>query len=139
MHRARQYEYGLVTARLVLDIMRTIASVFLTEDCASSAADFAMISAGLFIGQAEGKPMTATKLASYIGMPRSTLVRKLHELQGAGIVKPALKGWRINTDDPQVQARLDACKTQTLQLLRKATGEVSRLDSMAIERQKSHA
>lgn len=139
MHRARQYEYGLITARLVLDIMRCVSVVFLSEDSASLSHDFAMIAVGLFIGQAEGKPMTATKLASYIGMARPTLIRKLNELQRAGVAKPALKGWRINTDNPQVQARLDACKTETLHLLRKATAELSRLDSVAIERQNSHA
>ena len=96
-----------------------------------------MISVGLFIGQAEGKPMTATKLSSYIGMPRPTLIRKLHELEQCGIAKPALKGWRLNTDDPAIQARVDACKDATLQLLRKATAELSRLDTATIARQKS--
>lgn len=137
MHRARQYEYGLVTARLVLDIMRCVSVLFLSEDSASQSHDFALISVGLFIGQAEGKPMSASKLASYIGMPRPTLIRKLRQLQSAGIAKPALKGWRINTDDPQVQRRLDVCKTETLNLLRKATAELSRLDSMAIARPKT--
>lgn len=137
MNGARQYEYGLITARLLLDIMRCVSVVFLSEDSASLSHDFAIICVGLFIGQAEGKPMTAAKLASYIGMPRPTLIRKLRELHRSGIAKQAMKGWHINTDNPQVRARLDACKSETLHLLRKATAELSRLDSMAIERRKA--
>lgn len=137
MQKAAQYEYGLVTARLVLDIMRCVSVVFLSEDSAALSYDVSLISVGLFIGQAEGRPMTASKLASYIGMPRPTLIRKLRKMQRDGIAKPALKGWRINTDNPLVQVRLDACKAETLQLLRKATAELSRLDSAAIARQKS--
>ncbi|MET4238559.1 hypothetical protein [Bradyrhizobium sp. RT10b] len=40
----------------------------------------------VFIGHAEGRPMNATKIALYLNMPRTTVLRKLKELLAAKIV-----------------------------------------------------
>lgn len=37
-----------------------------------------LIGSAIMVGHAENKPMNATKIAQYIGMPRSTVIRKLN-------------------------------------------------------------
>ncbi|WP_367949109.1 helix-turn-helix domain-containing protein [Paraburkholderia sp. NMBU_R16] len=39
------------------------------------------------IGDLEGRPLTAYKLAQYIGMPRPTVIRKLASMTCAGLVE----------------------------------------------------
>ncbi|UFW91001.1 hypothetical protein BjapCC829_21660 [Bradyrhizobium barranii] len=40
----------------------------------------------VFIGHAEGRPMNATKIAHYLDMPRTTVLRKLKELLAAKVI-----------------------------------------------------
>jgi predicted transcriptional regulator len=45
-----------------------------------------LIGAAIMVGHAENKPMNATKIAHYVGLPRSTIVRKLKEFLDSGVI-----------------------------------------------------
>ena len=45
-----------------------------------------LIGTAIMIGHAENRPLNATKIAHYIGMPRSTVIRKLNEFLRAGVI-----------------------------------------------------
>ena len=45
-----------------------------------------LIGAAIMVGHAEGKPMSATKIAQYIDLPRSTVIRKLNQFLNAGVI-----------------------------------------------------
>lgn len=45
-----------------------------------------LIGSAIMVGHAEDKPMSATKIAQYIGLPRSTVVRKLNEFLRSGVI-----------------------------------------------------
>lgn len=45
-----------------------------------------LIGAAVYVGTIEGKPMTASKLADFVGMPRATVIRRLGRLRRLGIV-----------------------------------------------------
>ena len=45
-----------------------------------------LIGTAIMIGHAENRPLNATKIAHYIGMPRSSVVRKLNEFLRAGVI-----------------------------------------------------
>lgn len=67
--------------------MRALSLALLKERrFASNAADVLLLCA-VAIGDLEARPMTAYKLADYIGMPRPTVIRKLASLARAGLVR----------------------------------------------------
>jgi predicted transcriptional regulator len=45
-----------------------------------------LIGSAIMVGHAEKRPMNATKIAHYVGLPRSTVVRKLNEFLRAGVI-----------------------------------------------------
>jgi len=45
-----------------------------------------LIGCAIMVGHAENRPMNATKIAHYIGLPRSTVIRKLKEFLRAGVI-----------------------------------------------------
>ena len=78
--------------RLVLDPMRTLSIGLVGQDRFATHADDLLLIAAVFIGQSEGKPMTAAKLAEYVGLPRPTAIRKLKRFQVRGTVKRIDRG-----------------------------------------------
>jgi predicted transcriptional regulator len=45
-----------------------------------------LIGSAIMVGNAESRPMNATKIAHYVGLPRSTVIRKLNEFLRAGVI-----------------------------------------------------
>lgn len=135
MHRIKRSASGVIISRLMIDMMRTSVLNFLQEENATTFSDDLMMCAAIFIGQAEGKPFTAGKIASYIGMPRPTAVRKLVSLQVRGFIKSADgKRWCIDLDAPDIATRVNRNIAALQKNIHKAAEELSRLDTHAIAR-----
>jgi CRP-like cAMP-binding protein len=45
-----------------------------------------LIGSAIMVGHAENRPMNATKISHYVGLPRSTVIRKLNEFARTGVV-----------------------------------------------------
>ncbi|MBR7958910.1 helix-turn-helix transcriptional regulator [Burkholderia vietnamiensis] len=69
-----------------MDTMRALSIVLLKEHRYASQAGDVLLVCAVAISDAEGKPMTAYKLAQYIGMPRPTVIRRLANMVRAGLV-----------------------------------------------------
>lgn len=52
-----------------------------------------LIRAGVYLGTIEGHPMTAAKLADYVGIPRPTVMRRLRALERRGLVARRGRSW----------------------------------------------
>ena len=130
-------ERGAITARLIVDLIRTVAAVCLVDNDAAVASDLVMMCAALFVGQAEGRPMTASNIADYIGMPRPSVVRKLQLLHMRGIVAQSSKrGWRLATDHSEIALRAASAIAANAQQITKAAHALSKLDKVAIDGRK---
>lgn len=70
----------------VLEDMRALSMALLRERRFASHAGDVLLLIGVAIGDLEAKPMTAYKLADYVGMPRGTVLRRLAMLRRAGLV-----------------------------------------------------
>lgn len=55
--------------------------------------DDLLIRAAVYLGTVEGRPMTASKLATYVGIPRPTVLRRLHALERRRIVERNVRTW----------------------------------------------
>lgn len=72
----------------ILDDMRGLSLSLLKQPRYASAAGDVLLLVGVAIGDAEKRPFTANKLATYIGMPRATVIRKLAYMVRDGLVEP---------------------------------------------------
>lgn len=52
-----------------------------------------LIRAAVYLGTIEGRPMTPTKLAAYIGIPRPTVLRRLQAMERRGLVDHRGRAW----------------------------------------------
>lgn len=78
----------LFVARFVIDLNRELYRGLVgTGDGFARRLDMLMVACAVTIGHAEGRPMTATKVAAYLGLPRMTATRRLGELTKAGAIE----------------------------------------------------
>lgn len=71
----------LKICRMVIDVLKAIhADLFGAESNFGAELDTIMVGCAVLVGHAENRPMTARKLAHYLGMPRTTVQRKLDRL-----------------------------------------------------------
>lgn len=123
----------LVIARMGLKLLDITANTFLGSDRPVSSADDIFLLGAVFVGQAENRPMTATKLAHYTKVPRPTVVRKIADLKAKGIVE--LRGTKILI--PLHKLNLDrrlALVKDAARAVLKAAEELSKMDILELER-----
>lgn len=53
-----------------------------------------LLRSAIYVGTVEGRPLTVAKLATYVGIPRPTVVRRLRELERRGLVVRIDGTWR---------------------------------------------
>ena len=84
VEKARQ---RLVLCRLMIDIMRTVHGAY-----APSAEPFGarletfFIGLCIAVGDLDGKPFSVAKIAAYMRVPRTTVIRRLARLQSWGLI-----------------------------------------------------
>lgn len=130
MPKKKQY-YPLL--RIVLNTWvtntRTFTTlVFKSNDFGSHTAD-AILLASVFIGHMDGKPMTASKLAMFAGIPRPTVIRKLQSLKRDGFVFIDGRGRvTINTEKIQADDGEAAVKSMA-RLINRTAAKLSKMDT----------
>ncbi|WP_375782934.1 hypothetical protein ACE10Z_23760 [Bradyrhizobium sp. Pha-3] len=66
-----------------------------------------MIGAAVYVSTIEGRPITAKKLAGFVGMPRATVVRRLRALDRLGVLERTARGWRTSAKRMDQLSRSD--------------------------------
>ncbi|QPB08652.1 helix-turn-helix domain-containing transcriptional regulator [Burkholderia phage Mica] len=123
---------GVIVSRLVLALVKKISCDLLHDDRFGTRADDVVLCCAIFIGLGENKPMTASKLAEYAGMPRPTVIRKLRELESAGLVRQ-LSNKRVILVGDMVGTEAARVATDVFtQIINSAAKNLSKLDSAAI-------
>jgi hypothetical protein len=122
-------ERGKIVAELVIFIFKNAALDILKTKRYTSSADSIIVMCGIWIGQAEGKPMTAAKLAQFIGMPRATVIRKVNDLLKLGIVSEVGNGLlMVRLDSAELVAIHKAGISANAKHIHSASRRLSKLD-----------
>ena len=77
----------LVLCRLMIDIMRTVHSTYAPAgERFGTRLETFFIGLCVALGDIEDKPLTVTKIAVYMSVPRTTVIRRLKQLQSWGLI-----------------------------------------------------
>jgi hypothetical protein len=120
----------LVLCRLMIDIMRTVHGAYApASEPFGSRLELFFIGLCVALGQFEDKPFSVTKIAAYMRVPRTTVVRRLERLRGWGLVHRQDRHYYI--DERALNSLLGMRSYQRIRrLLDKAAEELTVLDTL---------
>src|SRR6516225_9870943 len=86
-HKIKKAGQILVLCRLIIDVMRTVHCTYApaSERFGTHLETF-FIALCVAIGDIDGKPFCIAKIADYMRVPRTTVVRRLDQLQNWGLI-----------------------------------------------------
>jgi DNA-binding IclR family transcriptional regulator len=114
----------------MIDIMRTVHGAYApdTERFGARLETF-FIGFCVAIGDMEDKPLSVAKITGYMGVPRTTVIRRLNQLQKWGLIDR--RGRRYYTREKTLNSLMGmASYQQTRRILSKATQELIVLDKL---------
>lgn len=123
-----------VIATHVIEILREFGRLHFATSSLSETIEESLISATIVIGQANGRPVTATDISHYLGYPRPTVVRKLSEIAAFRKIKKIRDGSRVcytfdDLDEPHVVNGLK----KVFLIVQKLCADVSKMDTSEVD------
>ena len=87
LHKIKAARQRLVLCRLMIDIMRSLHGAYAptTEPFGGRLETF-FIGLCVALGEMEGRPFSITKIAAYMRVPRTTVMRRLDRLRRWGLI-----------------------------------------------------
>jgi len=121
----------LVICRLMIDIMRNLHGTYVpATEPFGSRLETIFIGLCVALGEIEGRPFSVTKIAAYMTLPRTTVMRRLNRLQSWGLVKR--QGGRYHMQKNMINSLIGMRAYQrTRRILNKAADELAVLDSLS--------
>ena len=120
----------LMLCRLMLDIMRTLHSVYApASERFGTRLETFFIGLCVALGDIEGKPLSIAKIAAYMRVPRTTVIRRLDRLQRWGLVDRQGRYYYIH--EKTLNSFIGTRGYQQVRhILSKATDELTTLDTL---------
>jgi biotin operon repressor len=85
--RIKKERQRLVLCRLMVDIMRTLHGHYVpVSEPFGTRIETSFIALCVAIGDMDGKPFSVAKIAAYMRVPRTTVIRRLDQLQSWGLI-----------------------------------------------------
>jgi biotin operon repressor len=115
----------LIVSHMLVDCVRTAHSVAFSYKHIGASFEDMFVSFAVLIGTAEGRPMSATKLAGYLGMPRTNVLRALAKLQKQKFVYRV--GYAYLTDLDLLSGRAAKVMAKHAKIIARAHAELEKL------------
>jgi biotin operon repressor len=128
--KIKNAQQRLVLCRLMIDIMRTVHGAYApdTERFGARLETF-FIGLCVALGDMEDKPLSVAKISGYMGVPRTTVIRRLNQLQKWGLIYSRRR--RYYTREKTLNSLLGMRSYQEVRrILSKATQELIVLDKL---------
>lgn len=127
-------EHRKVVLKMTIEIVVALCKAYFDEKRPSDRANDMLICAALIVGQVEGHPLNASKVAGWVGMARPTVIRRLESLERRGIVERIGKRFKVRQEVANNE-RVLSVGIEARGLIVDAAAKLSKLDTKAIERQ----
>ena len=129
-HKIKSARQRLVLCRLMIDIMRTVHGAYapVSEPFGTRLETF-FVGLCVAVGDVDDKPFTVAKIAAYMRVPRTTVIRRLAQLQSWSLIDRQGKNYylRAKTLNSFIGMR---SYQQVRRILNEATEELSVLDTL---------
>jgi biotin operon repressor len=125
--KARQ---RLVLCRLMIDMMRTVHGAYApaSEPFGTRLETF-YVALCVALGDIDGKPFSVAKIAAYMRVPRTTVIRRLDQLRRWGLIDR--QGRRYHVHEKTLNSLIGMRSyEQVRRILSKATQELTILDTL---------
>jgi hypothetical protein len=131
--RWRQIKKGpqrLLLCRLMIDLMRTVHGAYapVNEPFGARLETF-YIGLCVAVGDIEGKPFSVAKIAAYMRVPRTTVIRRLAQLQSWGLIDRRGRHYHLHEQTLNSLIGMQSYQ-QVRRILRTAVEELSVLDTL---------
>jgi hypothetical protein len=129
-HGIRVTRERLVLCRLMIDIMRSVHGAYapVREPFGGRLETF-FIGLCVALGQFEERPFSVAKVAAYMRMPRTTVIRRLDRLESWGLI--SRQGRHYYMQEKALNSLMGIRSYQHIRrLLEKATSELTVLDTL---------
>ena len=128
VEKARQ---RLVLCRLMIDIMRTVHGAYVpASEPFGVRLETGFIGLCIAVGDLEGRPFSVTKIATYMHVPRTTVIRKLAQLKSWGLIDR--EGRRYYLREKTFNSPIGMRSYQQVRsILDRATAELAILDILS--------
>lgn len=90
-------EFGLTLSRGYITLTRALHEILLTDtaDHFGAENEMLLVLLAVYTGDAEGRPMSASKIAGWVGLPRASVYRRLERLMRDKRVERIGLGYRL--------------------------------------------
>jgi hypothetical protein len=125
VEKARQ---RLVLGRMMIDIMRTVHGAYApASEPFGVTLETCFIGLCIAVGDLQGMPFSVAKIAAYMGVPRTTVIRKLAQLKSWGLIDR--EGRRYYLREKTLNSAIGMRSHQQVRrILNRATAELAILD-----------
>jgi len=129
-HGIKQAQQRLVLCRLMIDIMRSLHVAYAPEaEPFGSRLENFFVGLCVALGDFEEKPFSVTKIAAYMSVPRTTVMRRLDQLQRWGLVYR--QGRHYHMEQRALNSLMGMRSYHHIRgLLRKTSEELTDLDTL---------
>ena len=120
----------MVLCRLVIDLLRSVHGSYAPPaEAFGTRIETFFIAGCVAIGDLEGKPFSVAKIAAYMRVPRTTVIRRLKVLQSWGLIDR--QGRRYYLHEKTLNSLMGMRSYQQVRrILSEATEELSVLDTL---------
>lgn len=125
---------GLI-AKTIIEVLRGFTVVNFGSQRLGELIEENLIAAAIVIGQAEGRLLSASDIAAYIGLPRATVVRKLRRVAMLRMLGKAKDGNRVvyfikDPNDEKVVGEIQ----KIMATIRQCCDRLSKMDTLNLDR-----
>ena len=124
----KKAQQRMVLCRLMIDMMRTVHGAYapVSEPFGTRLETF-FIGLCVALGDIDDKPFSVAKVAAYMRVPRTTVIRRLDQLQQWGLIDRQGRRYFMQTLNSLIGMR---SYQQVRRILSKATQELTDLDTL---------
>ena len=126
--KVEKAQQRLVLYRLMIDIMRTVHDAYVpASEPFGVRPETCFIGLCVAVGDLDGRPFSVAKIAAYVGVPRTTVTRKLAQLESWGFIYR--EGKRYYLREEKLKSPIGMRKYKRVgDILNRATAELAILD-----------
>lgn len=130
------HQRGLL-AKAMIEGLRTYCRAYFHSETLDDHLPDIVIVLAIITGQAEEKPLTASDIAAYTGLPRATVIRRIRKMVATGFAGYGSDGRRqpvynMHVNNPEVVEEI----VKLLGRIKRLNDEVSKMDGKPLADQK---